>query len=88
MLFTRDNEEDIPRLTAKVRIDRACGGDPCPPGLQALAVLDGLSFEQIKKFRPNMAMRGEGRPRPAADEIHHPAIGSAQIFDFHAIDNR
>ena len=69
----------------------ACSGYRMPstiPRPQALTVLDGFPFEQIQKFRANMAMRREGRPRTAADELHHPAIGGAQIFDFHAIDNR
>src|SRR5262245_44274924 len=81
LLFTIDDQEDTPRLTVKVHIDRAGGGNPYPPRPQALAVLDGLPFEQIQKFRTNMAMRREGRPRPAADQLHHLAIGSAQIFD-------
>ena len=88
MLCTMDEEEDTPRLTVEAPIDRAGGGDRCPPGPQALSILDGLSVEQIQKFRSNMAMRREGRSRAAADELHHPAIGCAEIFDFHTLDHR
>jgi hypothetical protein len=34
-LFSIEDEEDTPRLTVKVLINRACGSDRCPPRLQA-----------------------------------------------------
>jgi len=72
----------------KVLIDGACGGDPCPPRSQSLAVLDGFPFKQVDKFRANMVMRGEGRPQTASDQLHRLAIGASQIFHVHAIYNR
>jgi hypothetical protein len=88
MLFTIDNEEYTPHITVKVLIDRARRSDAGPSRSQSLAVLGGFSFKHVDKFRANMVMHGESRPWTASDQLHRPAIGGAQIFHVHSIDNR
>src|SRR5262245_31450229 len=79
-----DDEKHTSRVAVEVLVQGASFGHPCPSRAQPLAVLDGLSLEDIEKLWPTMIVGGKGRSWTTTDQLHRAAVGSAEVFHLHA----